>query len=72
MTRVQCERCELLLEEYREANRRLTQASKRVSEVARSWEFEFFHTVWKEAQELHQECTRLRKAFLLHIEDHPK
>lgn len=72
MTRRYCERCEVLLEGYKEANHKLSAAAKRVSEAAKSWEFEFFHQVWLESQALHEECTRLRKAFLRHIEDHPK
>jgi hypothetical protein len=66
----ECPRCETLLEEYREANRRLSASSKRVAEAAKSWEFEIFHEVWLEAQALHAECTRLRKEFLAHIENH--
>jgi hypothetical protein len=72
MTALLCQRCEELLDEYRQANRKLAAATKRVSEAARSWEFEFFHHVWLDAQATHAECTRLRRAFLDHIEQHPR
>jgi hypothetical protein len=50
----------------------LSASSKRVAETAKSWEFEIFHQVWLEAQALHAECTRLRKEFLEHIENHQR
>jgi hypothetical protein len=49
----ECPQCETRLEEYREANRRLSGSSKRVAETAKSWEFEIFYQVWLEAQVLH-------------------
>jgi len=65
-----CERCERLLEEYRDATTRVVQASKRLSSVAISQEYDLFRRWWEDANAAHLECEKARKSFLAHLKCH--
>jgi hypothetical protein len=69
MLQPSCERCQLILKQYRAATAELLQASLRVVEAAGE-QPDVIDRALQEAQRLNEECTRLYDQFLLHANNH--
>ncbi len=64
-----CERCQLILKQYRTATTKLLQASLRVVEAADE-QPDVLDRALRQAQRLNEECTRLYDHVLLHAQNH--
>jgi hypothetical protein len=64
-----CERCEELLDSYRQAAQRFRALTRRLADAV-DCERELVGTLWNESHEARQECETLRQVILTHLRTH--